>query len=98
MPIQITALLPGRSSSGAARSRSLPLYDALRACVQNDAVEVCKLLLDGGMDFDKYQKWAQARRCSGHEETMAALAEHWTALQNKAQEAPAQTDGGMTLA
>ncbi len=73
-------------------------YDALRACIQNDAVEVCKLLLDGGMDFDKYQKWAQARRCSGHEETMAALAEHWTALQNKAQEAPAQTDGGMTLA
>ena len=56
-------------------------YGALHACVQNDAVEVCRLLLDGGMDFDGYQQWAQTRPCAGHEETLQALAEHWSELQ-----------------
>ena len=36
-------------------------YSTLHACVQNDAVGVCKLLLDGGMDFDQYRQWAQTR-------------------------------------
>ena len=51
-------------------------YSALHACVQNDAVEVCRLLLDGGMDFDQYRQWAQTRPCAGHEETLQALADH----------------------
>nr|WP_325240132.1 ankyrin repeat domain-containing protein [uncultured Oscillibacter sp.] len=31
-------------------------YDAFHACVKNDAVKVCKLLLDGGIDFDQYRR------------------------------------------
>ena len=69
-------------------------YAALHACVKNDAVEVCTLLLDNGMDFDGYRQWAQERHCSGHEETLQALAEHWQEMQQEA--APSQE--GMTLA
>ena len=73
-------------------------YKALNTCIHNDAVEVCKLLLDGGMDFDGYQQWAEARHCSGHEETVQALAEHWAELKAmQEQEAASQQTGGMTL-
>lgn len=72
-------------------------YNALHACVQNDAVDAAKLLLDHGMDFERYQQWAKNHPCSGHEETVQALADHWQELQAKQQqEAPAP--GGMTLA
>ncbi len=72
-------------------------YSALHACVKNDAAEVCKLLLDHGMDFDVYQQWAKNYPCSGHEETLQALAEHWQELQAQQQEA-APSREGMTLA
>ncbi|WP_300756045.1 ankyrin repeat domain-containing protein [uncultured Oscillibacter sp.] len=75
-------------------------YDALHACVKNDAVEVCKLLLNGGMDFDQYRQWAETRPCAGHEETLQALAEHWAELKaaQEQEQAPVpQQTGGMTL-
>ena len=72
-------------------------YSALHACVQNDAVEVCRLLLDGGMDFDQYRQWAQTRPCAGHEETLQALTDHWSEMQAEVEQAPAQENGGMTL-
>ncbi len=72
-------------------------YGALHACVQNDAVDVCKLLLDGGMDFDQYRQWAQTRPCAGHEETLQALADHWSEMRAEMEQAPAQENGGMTL-
>ncbi len=72
-------------------------YSALHACVQNDAVEVCRLLLDGGMDFDQYRQWAQTRPCVGHEETLQALADHWSEMQAEVEQEPAQENGGMTL-
>ena len=72
-------------------------YPALHACVENDAVEVCKLLLKNGIDFDSYLQWAQAHHCSGHEETLQALAEHWQEMQSQQQEA-APGQEGMTLA
>lgn len=56
-------------------------YNTLHVCVQNDAVEVCKLLLDGGIDFDVYQQWAKNHPCTGHEETLQALADHWSEMQ-----------------
>lgn len=56
-------------------------YNTLHVCVQNDAVEVCKLLLDGGIDFDVYQQWAKNHPCIGHEETVQALADHWSEMQ-----------------
>ena len=70
-------------------------YGALHACVQNDAVDVGKLLLDHGMDFERYQKWAE-HRGGGHEETIQALSDHWQELRSQQQDAPAQ--GGMILA
>ena len=71
-------------------------YNALHACVQNDAVDAAKLLLDYGMDFERYQQWAE-HRGGGHEATAQALADHWRELQaQQQQEAPAP--GGMTLA
>ncbi len=73
-------------------------YNALHACVQNDAVEVCRLLLDGGMDFDQYRQWAQTRPCAGHEETLRALEDHWSEMQAEMEQtAPAQENGGMVL-
>ena len=74
-------------------------YNALHACVQNDAVDVCKLLLEGGVDFDIYQQWAKNHPCGGHEETVQALADHWVELQaaqEQGEQAPSQT-GGMSL-
>ena len=74
-------------------------YNALHACVQNDAVDVCKLLLEGGVDFDVYQQWAKNHPCGGHEETVQALADHWVELQaaqEQGEQAPSQT-GGMSL-
>ena len=71
-------------------------YSALHVCVQNDAVDVAKLLLDHGMDFERYQEWAEHRGGS-HEEIVQALAEHWQELkQPQQEETPAQ--GGMTFA
>ena len=72
-------------------------YSALHVCVQNDAVEVCKLLLDGGMDFDQYRQWAQTRPCAGHEETLQTLEDYWSEMQTATEQTPAQENGGMTL-
>ena len=72
-------------------------YNALHACVQNDAVAVCKLLLDGGMDFDQYRQWAQTRSCAGHEETLQALTEHWSEMQVEQAEAPAEPQQDMAM-
>lgn len=55
-------------------------YGALQACIENDAVDTAKLLLEGGMDFDSYQKWAEKQQYSGHAETLESLAEHWSEL------------------
>ena len=75
-------------------------YGALHACVENGAVNVAKLLLDGGMDFDQYrQRYPE----SGSPDTIQALEEHWQTIQGQAQEleqeqadAP-EMGGGMTL-
>ena len=71
-------------------------YGALHACVENGAVNVAKLLLDGGMDFDQYR---QRFPDSGSPDTIQALEEHWAELQAQAQEqgegqAPAGPEAG----
>jgi len=72
-------------------------YGALHACVQNDAVEVCKLLLDGGMDFDVYQQWAKNHPSPGHEDTIEALSNYWSELQAEMEQAGPPEMGGQTL-
>ena len=71
-------------------------YSALHACIQNDAVDTAKLLLDHGMDFEQYQQWAE-HRGGGHEETVRALADHWQALTASQEQSEAQEMGGMCL-
>ena len=72
-------------------------YSALHACVKNDAVEVAKLLLDRGMDFQGYQVWREARHSAGNEQTMQALADHWQELKAAETQRQALAQGGMAL-
>ncbi len=76
-------------------------YRALYTCIQNKAVDTAKLLLDGGMDFDQYLKWAQARQYGAPAEAYDALMEHWSEMQTEMgqAEAPGETQqtGGMAL-
>jgi len=72
-------------------------YGAFHACVQNDAVEVCKLLLDGGMDFDVYQQWAKNYPSTGHEDTVRALSDYWSEIQTEIEQAGAPEMGGQTF-
>ena len=58
-------------------------YHALNTCVKNGAVDVAKLLLDGGMDFEQYR---QRFPDSGSPDVIQALTEHWNELQTQAQE------------
>ena len=72
-------------------------YNAFHACVKNNAVEVCKLLLDHGMDFEEYQQWAK-HRGGGHEETIQALTDYWSEIKVEMEQTPAQEMGGQTFA
>lgn len=72
-------------------------YGAFHVCVQNDAVEVCKLLLDGGIDFDVYQQWAKNHPNSGHEDTIQALSDYWSEIQAKMEQAGGPEMGGQTF-
>jgi len=73
-------------------------YGAFHTCVQNNAVNVCKLLLHGGMDFDVYQQWAKNHPSSGHEDTIQTLSDYWSEIQAEmAQKTSSQEAGGMTL-
>ena len=61
-------------------------YDALYACVSNQAVGAAKLLLDRGIDLEQYQLWAEHRpKGDGYTETMEELAAYWSELQNSTQ-------------
>ena len=71
-------------------------YNALHACVQNDAVDTAKLLLDHGMDFEQYRQWAE-HRGGGHEETVQNLADYWQELNAEPEQSEAQEMGGMRL-
>ena len=71
-------------------------YDAFHACVKNDAVDVCKLLLDHGMDFEKYQQWAE-HRGGGNEGTVQALSDYWSEIKAEMEQAPEQQMGGQTF-
>ena len=71
-------------------------YHALNACVENGAVDVAKLLLDGGMDFRQYR---QRFPDNGSQEVIQALEEHWQTICGQTQEqdeeqAPAGPEAG----
>lgn len=69
-------------------------YYAMRSCIENDAVGVAKLLLKNGMDFEKFQEWAESHYWGGSPETLQELSDYWQELKIPQQEeAPEQ--GGM---
>ena len=69
-------------------------YGALNACVKNGAVDAAKLLLDGGMNFERYR---EAYPNSGSVETVRELEEHWQSIREQARETAGPEMGGMTL-
>ena len=72
-------------------------YAALYVCLNNGAADIGKLLLDRGIDLERYQIWAEKQRKNeGYMETMEELTAYWEKLQN----APQQDDpslGDMSL-
>ena len=69
-------------------------YYAMRSCIENDAVDVAKQLLKNGMDYEKFQEWAESHYWGGSQETLQALSDFWQELKAPQQEeAPEQ--GGM---
>jgi len=75
-------------------------YEALHVCIENDAVDTAKLLLDGGMDLDRYKDWAKRQSCGLRcSDTLVSLEEHWELLQGQVQEqGPVGPEtGGMTF-
>lgn len=72
-------------------------FEALHACVKNGGLKGGRLLLDRGMDFERYQRWAERRGLSteGHDDTLQALAEHWAHRTGAPEQGPAM--GGPTL-
>ena len=72
---------------------------ALHACVKNGGLEAGKLLLDRGMDFERYREWAERSHegTDGHDDTLQALAEHWAQRLESQEQGGGQEAGGMTL-
>ncbi|MBO6267460.1 MAG: hypothetical protein J6M06_04425, partial [Synergistaceae bacterium] len=79
-------------------------YGAFDTCVRNGALDCAKLLLERGVDFEKYTAWANAHDIGDRSvKTLSDLAEHWRNVRpreqvNAPQETPVQgmTMGGLT--
>ena len=57
-------------------------YAALHACLNNGAAGIGKLLLDGGIDLERYQAWAEHRpKSEEYGAAMEDLAEYWAQTQ-----------------
>ena len=62
-------------------------YAALYACLNNGAVDIGKLLLDRGIDLERYQVWAEHRtKSEEHGAAMEELAEYWAQMQTGPQQ------------
>lgn len=75
-------------------------FEILHACIDHCCIELGKLLLDQGMDFERYREWSP--RDLSQRKSYRAIEEHWNELQAQAQgleqkptDAPGM--GGMTL-
>ena len=62
-------------------------YAALHACLNNGAADIGKLLLDRGIDLERYQAWAEHRpKSEAHGAAMEELAEYWAQTQTVPQQ------------
>lgn len=72
-------------------------FAALQVCIMNGCLEIGKLLLDRGMDFEQFHKWAVrfGESTYGHDDTILALADYYQ--QSAQKQGGGQEPGGMTL-
>lgn len=68
-------------------------YYAMRSCIENDAVDAAKQLLRNGMDFEKFQTWAEKNYWGGSPETLQALSDCWQELKASRQEESPEQEG-----
>lgn len=53
-------------------------YSAMKECIRTDSLESAKLLLDMGMDFEKYTEWAnESQQTVNSGESYNAINEYW---------------------
>ena len=71
---------------------------ALQACITNDGLKGAQLLLDRGMDLERYLCWTKENRLStaGHEGVLKALEDHWEHRSDTSGQSPSEP-GGLTL-
>lgn len=56
-------------------------YGALDACVRNGALDAAKILIEHGVDYDRYLEWASAHETGDRDaETLETLMEHWDSI------------------
>lgn len=75
-------------------------YSALDACIRTNQLEAAEILLDRGMDFDKFQKWAKGQPDYNMQksETMESLKTYWqTQITRPEPEQNKQIAGSMTI-
>lgn len=71
--------------------------DALKACIQNEMPGAAKLLLDRGVDYEKFQTWAEDTGYAIPAEAAAELAGHWEQLRGAQEQGREAGMGGMSL-
>ena len=70
-------------------------YAALYACINNGAPDIARLVLDQGIDFDKYRAWAEKKpKSAEYEAAMKALC-GYVAEQKNTVRRDGPTMGGM---
>lgn len=72
-------------------------YEALHACVQNRDRRAAEILLDRGMDFEKYLLWAEERGELIHSDKIVELRAYWENLQKGSMWRGNLSMGGMNL-
>lgn len=75
-------------------------YLSLDICMRNGAIDAAMLLLDKGVDFDRYREWAgKGRHAPVDEQTYSEVLSHWNELHPQEQTAvPEETPAkGLTL-
>ena len=93
--------LTGRNQEGMAEhllKQGMPVapdnYAALYVCINNKATDIAKLLLDRGIDLDRYQAWAEKYpKKEGYEEVMEELTGYWAERQFAPQQDSPSMDG-----
>lgn len=74
-------------------------YCALYVCINNQVPGIAKLLLDRGMDLDRYRAWAEKQpKEAGYAETMEEVSAYWAERKGRdGPERPGPSMGGMRL-